>query len=47
VAAQQIGQVIRDGAFRIEYKGSAVIESSVAKLHDTWAHSLERILKVS
>jgi phosphoribosylformylglycinamidine synthase II len=44
VAAQQIGQVIRDGAFRIEYKGSAVIESSVAKLHDTWAHSLERTL---
>ena len=47
VTAQQIGQVIRGGAFRIEYKGSAVIESSVAKLHDTWAHSLERTLKAS
>src|SRR6266446_5346440 len=45
VAAHQIGQVIRGDAFRIEYKGSAVIESSVAKLHDAWAHSLERILK--
>jgi phosphoribosylformylglycinamidine (FGAM) synthase-like enzyme len=46
VAAHQIGQVIRGDVFRIEYKGSAVIESSVAKLHDTWAHSLERSLKV-
>jgi phosphoribosylformylglycinamidine synthase len=45
VAAHQIGQVIRGDAFRIEYKGRAVIESSVAKLHDVWAHSLERILK--
>jgi phosphoribosylformylglycinamidine synthase II len=47
VTAHQIGQVIRDDAFRIEYKGSAVIDTSVAKLHDTWAHSLERILKAS
>jgi len=45
VAAHQIGQVIRGDAFRIEYKGSTVIESSVAKLHDVWAHSLERTLK--
>jgi phosphoribosylformylglycinamidine synthase subunit PurL len=45
VAAHQVGQVIRGDAFRIEYKGSAVIESSVAKLHDVWAHSLERTLK--
>ena len=45
VAAHQIGQVIRGDAFRIEYKGSAVIESSVAKLYDTWTHSLERALK--
>jgi phosphoribosylformylglycinamidine synthase subunit PurL len=44
VAAQPIGQVIRGDTFRIEYKGSAVIDNSVAKLHDTWAHSLERIL---
>jgi phosphoribosylformylglycinamidine synthase len=47
VAAQEIGQVIRGDAFRIEYKGSAVIESSVAKLYDIWAHSLERTLKAS
>jgi phosphoribosylformylglycinamidine synthase len=47
VTAQQIGQVIRDDAFRIEYRGDAVIESSVAKLYDTWAHSLERTLKAS
>ncbi len=46
VAAHQIGQVIRGDVFRIECKGSAVIESSVAKLHDTWANSLERSLKV-
>jgi phosphoribosylformylglycinamidine synthase len=44
VAAHQIGQVIRGDAFRIEYKGSAVIDSSVEALRDTWAHSLERIL---
>jgi phosphoribosylformylglycinamidine (FGAM) synthase-like enzyme len=47
VTAQQIGQVIRGDAFRIEYKGSAAIDASVAKLHDIWAHSLERTLKGS
>jgi phosphoribosylformylglycinamidine synthase len=46
VAAQQIGQVIGGDAFRIEYKGRMVIDTSVAKLYDAWAHSLERILKV-
>jgi phosphoribosylformylglycinamidine synthase II len=46
VAAQQIGQVIGGDAFRIEYRGRAVIDTSVAKLYDTWAHSLERILRV-
>jgi phosphoribosylformylglycinamidine synthase subunit PurL len=46
VAAEQIGQVIRGDAFRIEYKGRVVIDASVAKLHDAWAHSLERILRV-
>ena len=45
VAAHQIGQIIRGDTFRIEYNGRAVIESSVSKLHDTWAHSLERGLK--
>jgi phosphoribosylformylglycinamidine synthase len=47
VTAQQIGKVIGSDAFRIEYKGSAVIDTSVAKLYDVWAHSLERTLKVS
>jgi phosphoribosylformylglycinamidine synthase len=46
VAAQQIGQVIRGDAFRIEYKGRVVIDRSVAKLQDIWAHSLARALKV-
>ena len=44
VAAHQIGQVIRGDAFRIQYKGSAVIDSSVEELRDAWAHSLERTL---
>jgi phosphoribosylformylglycinamidine synthase subunit PurL len=44
VRAREIGQVIRGDAFRIEYKGSAVIDASVARLYDTWAHSLERTL---
>ncbi len=44
VAAQQIGQVTRGDAFRIEYKGHAVINSSVVALRDAWAHSLERTL---
>jgi phosphoribosylformylglycinamidine synthase len=48
VTAHKIGQVIGSDAFRIEYKESAVIDTSVAKLYDVWAHSLERTtLKVS
>jgi phosphoribosylformylglycinamidine synthase subunit PurL len=46
VTARQIGQVIRGDAFRIEYRGSVVVDASVAKLHDIWAHSLERKLSV-
>ena len=44
VAAHQIGQVTRGDAFRIQYKGSEVIDSSVETLRDAWAHSLERAL---
>jgi len=44
VAAQEIGKVIRGQAFRIQYKGSAVIDSSVEALRDAWANSLERIV---
>ncbi len=46
VAAQHIGQVTRNAAFRIEYKGCAVIDSPVEALRDIWANSLERTLKV-
>jgi phosphoribosylformylglycinamidine (FGAM) synthase-like enzyme len=44
VAVHEIGEVIRGDAFRIQYKGSAVIHSSVPVLRDSWAHSLERTL---
>jgi len=46
VAAHEIGNIIRGDAFRIQYKGSAVIDSSIPALRDSWAHSLERTLKV-
>ncbi len=44
LAARELGQVNRDGSFRIEHKGRAVIESNVETLRDVWAHSLERAL---
>ena len=44
VAARELGQVTRDGSFRIEHKGRAVIDSSVETLRDVWANSLERAL---
>jgi len=44
VAAYELGQVTRDGSFRIEHKGRAVVDSSVETLRDAWAHSLERTL---
>jgi phosphoribosylformylglycinamidine synthase subunit PurL len=44
VAARELGQVTREGSFRIEYKGRAVMDSSVEELRDVWAHSLERAL---
>jgi len=46
VAAEQIGQVTRDNALRIEYKGHAAIESPLASLRDAWDTSLERAVKV-
>ena len=46
VTAQQIGQVTRDKAFRIQYKRSAAIDSPLESLRDVWAHSLERALRV-
>src|SRR5258708_1438735 len=44
LAARELGQVTRDGSFRIEHKGRAVIESSVETLRDAWANSLELTL---
>ncbi len=46
VTAQQIGQVTRDKGFRIQYKGSAAIDSPLDTLRDVWAHSLERALNL-
>jgi phosphoribosylformylglycinamidine synthase subunit PurL len=45
VSAQRVGQVTRDNGFRIQYKGSAAIDSSIDSLHKVWAHSLERAVK--
>jgi phosphoribosylformylglycinamidine synthase II len=46
VGAHEIGKVTGDNALRIEYKGGAVIAAAVASLQDTWAHGLERHLKI-
>jgi len=45
VTAQQIGQVTRDKAFRIQYKGSAAVDSTLDSLRDVWANSLEIAIK--
>jgi phosphoribosylformylglycinamidine synthase len=45
VTAQQIGQVTRDKGFRIQYKGSAAIDSPLDSLREAWAYSLERALR--
>jgi phosphoribosylformylglycinamidine synthase subunit PurL len=45
VIARQIGQVIGDQDFRIQSKGSAVIDSPLDALRDVWDHSLERALQ--
>jgi phosphoribosylformylglycinamidine synthase subunit PurL len=44
VAARELGQVTRDGSFRIEHKGRAVIDGPIDTLRGAWAHSLERTL---
>jgi phosphoribosylformylglycinamidine synthase len=46
VAAHELGQVTRDGSFRIKHEGRAVLDSSIESLRDAWAYSLERTLKV-
>jgi len=47
IGARQVGNVVQGGAFRIQYKGRAVIDNSVSMLRDIWANSLERALKPS
>jgi len=46
VGAHEIGKVTRDNSLSIEYKGHVVIQSDVPSLHDGWANSLQRTLKV-
>jgi phosphoribosylformylglycinamidine synthase subunit PurL len=46
VAASELGRVTPNGVLRIQYNGSAVLDSSLESLRDAWAHSIERILKV-
>jgi phosphoribosylformylglycinamidine synthase subunit PurL len=46
IGAREIGKVTRDHNLRIEYKGHAVIAAPIPTLQDTWAHSLERNLRV-
>jgi phosphoribosylformylglycinamidine synthase len=44
VGARAIGKVHLGNALCIEYKGSAVVDSSLDPLRDVWANSLERTL---
>jgi phosphoribosylformylglycinamidine synthase subunit PurL len=44
VSAGEIGKVKLNNALRIEYKGSAVVDSPVDSLRDVWANSLEQTL---
>jgi phosphoribosylformylglycinamidine (FGAM) synthase-like enzyme len=46
VGAHEIGEVTREDALRIEYKGRAVVSAVVSTLKGTWASSLEQKLKV-
>ena len=45
VGASEVGKVHLGHALRIEYQGSAVIDSPVDSLRSTWANSLEQKLK--
>jgi phosphoribosylformylglycinamidine synthase II len=44
VGAREIGKVKLNNALRIEYKGSAVVDSPIDTLRGIWANSLERTL---
>jgi phosphoribosylformylglycinamidine synthase subunit PurL len=45
VFARQIGKVIRDNRFRIQYNGSAAVDSPLDTVHDAWGNSLEYTLR--
>jgi phosphoribosylformylglycinamidine (FGAM) synthase-like enzyme len=47
VGAHEIGKVKLNNSLRIEYKGSAVVDSPIDSLRDTWANSLERTISGS
>jgi phosphoribosylformylglycinamidine synthase len=47
VAASEIGQVTREPSLRIEYKGSAIIDSPLQALREVWTNSLEHTLQSS
>jgi phosphoribosylformylglycinamidine (FGAM) synthase-like enzyme len=44
VGAREIGKVHLGNALRIEYKGSAVVDSPLDTLRSIWANSLENTL---
>jgi len=44
VDGREIGSVISEPSFRIQFNGRDVIDSTVDQLRDTWANSLERSL---
>jgi hypothetical protein len=44
VGAREIGKVNLGNALRIEYKGSAVVDSPLDSLRSIWANSLESTL---
>ena len=44
VGAREIGKVKLNNALRIEYKGSAVVDSPIDSLRGIWANSLEQTL---
>jgi phosphoribosylformylglycinamidine (FGAM) synthase-like enzyme len=46
IARSEIGRVTQEPALRIEYKGSAIIDSPVENLRDVWANSLQRMLQL-
>jgi len=44
VGAREIGKVKLNNALRIEYRGSAVVDTPVDSLRGIWANSVEQTL---